>query len=204
MNPYSANEQLAQLLKSINGDTMLVVLDDALCTPLLNAPSAEPKDASNLRAWMLTILQREFIDPEAWCGRLPPNREPPREPPTDEGRPPTPAEPTGAGKRTPVHKSTGTLIAEWTSKGQALRLVAQGKHTAGYEDSYVLEKYTNDALGAGCWTRIDGWEAGRGAADERTSLLTGGIKELAAQLARLREQLPALGVKNEPPKYGLP
>ena len=72
-----------------------------------------------------------------------------------------------------MSKSRGSLLVEWSMGTDQYRLIAVGKHTAGYEDIYVIEQLGTDSLGEPCWERVDKWDA---AVDRRAQMLVGAVK----------------------------
>lgn len=57
---------------------------------------------------------------------------------------------------------TGKLVHQWKSSGTDYRIVAIGRHTAGYEDKYLMEKAEIDALGGLRWIWVHDWSADGG------------------------------------------
>ena len=52
---------------------------------------------------------------------------------------------------------TGKLVHQWKSGDTDYRVVALGKWSIGYEDSYLLEKAETDSLGGMRWVKVHNW-----------------------------------------------
>lgn len=53
---------------------------------------------------------------------------------------------------------TGKLVHQWKVGDVEYRIVALGKWSAGYEDSYLLEKAETDSLGGLRWVKVYDWK----------------------------------------------
>ena len=71
-------------------------------------------------------------------------------------------------------KSRASLIYEWADGDDRYRLLSVGKFSAGYEDKFVIERLTADALGEPRWDSCWEWDAGKSLA----GLLVGAVKSL--------------------------
>jgi hypothetical protein len=94
-------------------------------------------------------------------------------------------------------KSTGQLIAQWSTKEGIYRLVSVGKFTPGFDDLFVIEKLEADALGIDRWIKHANWRKDDGE-DTIATLLVAAIKELSDSLTAQHRQL-AKQNQGEPP-----
>lgn len=78
--------------------------------------------------------------------------------------------------------SRATLIHEWDQANERYRLLAVGMWSAGYEDSYVIERLSSDALGEPRWDTLFKWKATASGDEFRPHLLIGAIQSLVKGL----------------------
>lgn len=73
-------------------------------------------------------------------------------------------------------ESRATLIHEWDHGKERYRLLAVGRISAGYEDSYVIEELGSDGMGEPRWTAHAQWNSKD--SNEPMTLLVGAVKSL--------------------------
>lgn len=75
-------------------------------------------------------------------------------------------------------RSKSVLLIEWPDGKDQYRLIAKADATAGYEDEYVIEKLSQDALGEPRWDRHHGWRA---KSEMALTMLVGAIKHILGE-----------------------
>lgn len=73
--------------------------------------------------------------------------------------------------------SKATLLHEWDVANERYRLITIANFTPGYEDVYVIELLSQDALGEPTWSTIFNWRPERGKVTIE-SLLIAALKTL--------------------------